>query len=160
MITQADALELFEYRDGSLYWKSSPNNNVPVGSVVGCPNKTGAVRTNIRGKWYLVHRIIFLMFYGYAPQCIDHINRDRSDNHIENLREATLSQNQYNRVAQRNNTSGIKNVSWNVAMKKWGVSLQVNKKLMRFGFFEDLELASLVAVEAREKYHKLFVNHS
>jgi hypothetical protein len=57
------------------------------------------------------------------------------------------------------NKSGIKNVCWNKKEKKWVVKLQVNKNRIHFGMFEDIELAELVATEARDKYHKTFARH-
>lgn len=54
------------------------------------------------------------------------------------------------------NNTGIKNVSWEAAKQKFRVALQVNKVRKFFGYFDDLELAELVAVEARAKYHGAF----
>lgn len=93
------------------------------------------------------------MFHGYLPKSVDHIDGDRTNNRIENLRSVTHAQNSLNRKTPTNNKSGFKNVYWDKMFKKWVVNLNVNKKKIIIGKFDDLELAGLVAEEARDKYH-------
>jgi hypothetical protein len=97
------------------------------------------------------------MHHGFMPQEVDHIDADRHNNNIENLRAATPAQNQRNKPIQRNNSSGYKNIRYKNG--KWVVELKVNGKAKYFGRFEDLELAALVAFEARDKYHGEFARH-
>jgi uncharacterized protein YkuJ len=96
---------------------------------------------------------------GVMPEELDHINRNTLDNRIENLRVANKSQNACNRTVFANNTSGIKGVSWNARNKKWFVYVDVNKKRNNIGYFDDIDLAELVAIEAREKLHGVYANH-
>jgi len=159
LITKQLCDSLFEYKDGILYWKTSPSTKIQVGSPVGSLNKKGYLSTMVNYKRYFNHRIIFLMHYGYLPKCIDHINNISFDNNIENLREANKSENNYNSKLRVTNTSGAKHVHWNKKQKKWIVSLGVNKQIKYFGSFDNFELADLVASEARNKYHKQFANH-
>ena len=67
--------------------------------------------------------------HGYFPEAVDHIDGDRFNNKIENLREATHVENHYNRKVQKNNKSGSKNVCWHKLINKWSVDLTVNKKI-------------------------------
>ncbi len=157
-LTQEQAKDLLEYRDGELYWKVS-KGPAKIGSRVGCFDKEGYRVTTINYKNYKIHRLIFMMHYGFFPQEVDHINGNKSDNSIENLREATHSLNNCNKIIQKNNTSGIKGVSWKKDRKKWDVRVAINKKNYRIGYFEDLELATLAAEMAREKYHKEYARH-
>jgi hypothetical protein len=158
-ITQDQVKELFEYCDGELYRKVKTNRNIKIGAKAGYLNKSGYVITSINGKLYFNHRIIFLMFHGYLPEFIDHIDNNPLNNQIENLREATSTQNQYNRLIQKNNTSGVKGVSWNTQKQKWHVQLRINNKLKYFGRYYDLEVAKFVAETMRYKYHGAFANH-
>jgi len=103
-----------------------------------------------------VHRLIFLLEYGYLPPEVDHINGDRQDNRIENLRPATRSENQCNRPALASNTSGYPGVSWHKKSKAWCVRVMKNGKTVVQQYFKDLELAGLVAIEARAKYHGVY----
>ena len=156
MITQQQALEAFEYRDGELYWKVPKSIRIKVGDKCDGMDCHGYKRVRYNGKLYRVHRIIFLMFNGYLPQYIDHINCDRADNRIENLREVNAIENACNRAMQSNNRTKVKGVIWRKNIKHYEVSVQVNKVKNYCGIFKDLELAELVAIEARDKYHKQF----
>jgi hypothetical protein len=157
---QESYLKLFEYRDGKIYWRENRGSQKCKGKMAGTPN-LGYLTVRVRelGGSVGVHRVIFCMQHGYMPEFIDHINGVRDDNRIENLRPATKSENKLNTANYANNTSGIKNVSWFKNNKKWGVSVSVNHKRKFLGLFEDLELAQLVAMEARNKYHGAYANH-
>jgi hypothetical protein len=87
---------------------------------------------------------------------LDHIDGIRHNNKIENLRECSFSENGFNKKLTNKNTSGYKNVVWSKQRKKWRVQMRAYGKNLSFGFYDDIELASLVAEEAREKYHKEF----
>lgn len=158
MLQQSDALKLFEYRDGKLYCKektSKKSKNV-IGQEIGHINPSEYLRTKIKYKEYFIHKIIYLMHHGYMPQIVDHIDGNRQNNKIENLRAVNLSQNQHNRGVDGRNTSGYKNVSWCKRTNKWQVSIGIINKRIHFGRFDDIELADLVAQEARNKYHGQF----
>ena len=155
MITQQLVAECFEHRDGKLYWKkvAHPNKQYLVGQEAGSIHKTGYRHVTWLGKVHKVHRLIFLLEYGYLPSEVDHINGDRQDNRIENLRAATRSENQCNRPALANNTSGYPGVTWHKASKAWCVRVMKNGRTVVQQYFKDLELAGLFAVEARSLYH-------
>ena len=108
------------------------------------------------GKSHKAHRLIFMLHNGFMPQEIDHINGDRADNRIENLRAVTRSENQCNRGVLANNTSGYAGVSWHKKSKAWVVRVMKNGKTRMLGYFKDIELAGLVAEEARSLYHGKF----
>ena len=156
MITQNRILELLEYKDGSLFWKAKPAKQIAIGKEAGCVNNHGYSVIRIDGVLHRTHRIIFLMHHGYLPQYIDHADGNKLNNSIENLREATACQNAYNKPAQSNNESGKKGVRWHKQIKHWCVEIQVNKVKHYLGIYKDLELAALVASEARSLYHGKF----
>jgi len=164
-LTQDKVKELFEYRDGALFWQNRTVDSLGRdktylnGKPAGSLDSYGYLQTKIDGKLYLNHRLIFFMFHGYLPVQVDHDDNDRSNNRIENLRPASQNQNQHNALLRKDNTSGIKNVCWNKRQKTWVVRINVNKVPKNIGCFKDLELAELVAIEARNKYHKEFANH-
>ena len=93
-----------------------------------------------------------MLHHGYMPPEIDHINGDRADNRIGNLRAVTRSQNQYNKRPQRN-ASGYRGVSWHKKSGKWCVRIGINDKVKSMGYYDDIELADLVAQEARSKFY-------
>ena len=166
MLTQEMVREMFDYReDGKLIRRhSTMGNGNQAGKVVGTtPNGTRSNRystTKVHGQHWCVHKLIYLYHYGVVPKQLDHINRDTTDNRIENLRPADTVQNACNRKLFSNNTSGCKGVSWNKVSKKWTSYISINQKFTRLGMFDDLELADLVSTEARDLYHGKYANHA
>ena len=147
---------MFEYKDGELYWKNPTGNRVKKGDRAGTstPNKScGYHRIKHNNKYIPIHRIVYEMHYGDVPEglVIDHINRNKTDNRIENLRAVTTQEN--NRNVDVRNSTNVRNVYWHTANKKYNVQLSVNGKQKHFGSYDDLELAEFVAQEARELYY-------
>jgi len=156
IITQEYLQSIFEYKNGSLYWKISPCPRVKIGNIAGSDHSKGYIKCKVFKKDFYVHRLIFLHQNGFLPKNIDHINGNKSDNRIENLRDCNQSQNSCNVGLKITNTSGYKNVSYNKKRKKWQVSIKLNNKSYFFGQFDNIELAKLAAKKARHKYHQEF----
>ena len=150
--------ELFEYRDGFLFWKIS-RPHVKIGQKAGFSGDRGYWKITVGNRMYRAHRIIFLFHHGYLPAEIDHIDGDRQNNKIENLRPANRSQNLVNKGLSNKNTSGAKNVSWVKDRNKWEVQMYVNKKKTFVGRFDDLEVAKAAAVAFKNQHHGEFANH-
>jgi hypothetical protein len=159
MITQEMLHKLFRYENGILYWKTKHSKKVLIGNMAGGLKPNGYVQVRINNKKYLAHRLIFLMHHGYVPDVLDHIDCNPSNNKIENLRPATSSTNLMNRRKQRNNSSGIKNVHWSKKYNKWVVRIGLNKKVIHICYCQDIELAELASIEARNLFHKEFAQH-
>ena len=153
--------ELFDYdkETGDLIWKACKSRRVKVGAIAGSLESNGYKRLKINFKSYLVHRIVFLMHKGYLPKTIDHINGDRLDNRIENLRAVTANQNQHNRKLNSNSTSGFKGVSWCKRDNKWKATIKLEGKRINLGRFNTIEEADAVVRAAREELHGTFANH-
>ena len=105
-------------------------------------------------KIYLAHRVIFAIHKGYMPEFIDHIDGNKLNNKIENLRACTDQQNKFNMTVKACSKSGIKHVM--KFKNAWNVRMRINGKMKHIGQFKDLELAQLVAEEARLKFHGEF----
>ena len=159
MIAASDVLKNFEYKDGFLYWKTN-RSGIQVGRQAGSMEKNKYYRIKFNGKKYLTHRLIFSMHHGFMPKFIDHIDGNPKNNKIENLREATRIQNGQNKKVQKNNTSGIKNVTWEKSANKWRVRIAINGKIKSFGCYKNIEMAKFVATEARNKFFKEFANNN
>jgi hypothetical protein len=159
ILTQNQVRNLFEYRDGELFWKVFTSPSAPIGSKVGHLASDGYIQTHIKRKFYRNHRIIFLYHHGYLPQYIDHIDGNRSNNQIENLREATKHQNGCNTKINKNNTSGVKGVSWHKKTKKWYVRVSIHRKSISIGYYDSLEDAKIAMIEARNKHHGKYARH-
>lgn len=153
------ARERFDYNDGNLVWKSNRGGTARAGSLAGYMTDRGYIEVNLSGKKIKAHRLIYLLHYGYMPNEIDHADGNKSNNRIENLREATRSQNQHNQTARKNNTSGVKGVVWNKAKQKWDAQITVNRKKLNLGRYDSLDAAMAAVVIARNEHHGEFANH-
>jgi hypothetical protein len=152
--------EYFEYKSGELYWIKKPCSRIVIGTNAGSLNKVNKrFYVRINKKRYLRSRLIFAMHYGYFPKEVDHKDGNTLNDRIENLRACLPSQNQKNRKLQKNNTSGFKNIVFDKRHNKWQIRLVINKIQRSLGLYSDIELAELVAIEARNKYFGEFANH-
>jgi|LakMenE18May11ns_1017448.scaffolds.fasta_scaffold9432827_1 hypothetical protein len=159
ILTQEKLHQLFDYKNGELFWKIRNSYSVQIGDKAGCLNTNGYYRVRINKKMYGVHRIIFAWHYGYFPKQIDHIDRNPSNNKIENLREANPSQNMGNSVYKAG-ISGKKNVLWRKNRQKWVVQIKFRGKNIVKGSFNTVEEAEQYAINLREKLHQNFANHN
>lgn len=144
--------DYLEYKEGLLFWKQSRGNQFTrEGSEAGKVDSSGYKRLVFNGKRYLAHRVIFFLHNKYLPKYVDHINGDRLDNRIENLREVTAQQSAFNTITNRILPKNVYK-----KLNRYVVKLRLNGKLYYFGSFKDLELAEIVAEEARDKYHGMY----
>ena len=123
---------------GVFTWKTKPSKNVLVGSVAGCVNKLGYRVITINKKQYREHRVAWLYVRGVNPKLLDHINRDKTDNRIINLREASTQENARNQGLNPRNKSGFNGVSWCKLTGKWKAQIVVSRKTISIGYFCDL----------------------
>jgi hypothetical protein len=122
-------------------------NTRDAGKIAGSAHKVLGYRfICLQYKKYLAHRLAWLYTYGMWPIQIDHINHNRSDNRIINLRETTQAENLKNQSKRSDNTSGITGVYWRKDRDKWKAAITVNQKQKHLGNFLDFN----DAVEARK----------
>lgn len=153
---------VWEYRNDGLYWLIKCGRGIsvkhPGDKVVVAPDSLGYEYVTWERKHYAIHRVVFLLNHGWLPDCIDHIDGNPTNNNISNLRAATRLQNQHNRRVNSKSKTGIKNV--HPHQGKWIVRFSIKGRTTRFGCYEDIELAELVAQEVRFKLHKEFTRHA
>jgi hypothetical protein len=157
--------ELFTYSfvEGALYWKiyDTPKRagNHPK------PKKYCTVK--IGYSTYQRHRLIWAFFYGDpGPWIVDHINKSRNDDRIENLRIADFSKNRCNAKMSRTNTSGFKGVMLIVRNNKlakpyvrWRARIHMNHQCVNLGTYSTKEEAAAAYAEAANRLHGEFVGH-
>ena len=159
-LNQKEVLDAFEYKDGKLYWKLKASRKTIIGQEAGTTNNKGYRIVVWNKKRYRSHHLVYLMFKGVIPDQVDHINGDKQDNHIENLRAANNSQNQWNKKNYANNKTGHKNVKWVERIRKYVVSISVCGKSKHIGVFDDINNAVISAKQARNLYHGDFACHN
>lgn len=159
-----ELLEIDLTSPSGLRWKVTRTGTALANGIVGGLQSNGHYRMKIDNKDYYNHRIIYALYHNLEidqlPKYLDHIDRNPSNNNPLNLRPATLSQNQGNRSLSKNNTSGIKGVSWNKKAQKWKAVLMMNGINTFLGYFEDIEVAKRVYEEASRSYFGEFSNTS
>lgn len=140
MITYERANELFEYHDGKLLNKITRRGSQK-GKQRGYYDKDGYLRTHVDKKEYSVHRIIFLLEYGFNPKMVDHIDRNPGNNHIGNLRACTQSQNTA-ASGPKGGSSKYKGVHWREREKRWTSSVFKEGRRHYLGYYKDEEEAA------------------
>ena len=164
MLSYGDVKEIFDYDSvsGDILWKKTRYKS-RIGKLAGNLNKGGyrelsvtAPGTNKKQRMY-AHRVAWLLTHGKWPEKhIDHINGNKTDNRLVNLREVTNQENHKNMKRHAGNKSGSTGVYWSKATSKWQAYICIDGKQTYLGVYADLE----EAIKAREdaeimaKYHK------
>ena len=132
MITQKELKELLHYDPdtGVFTWKVQ-RGKVKRGDIAGCKDKEGYPMVTISRRMYFAHRLAWLYVYGEWPSLVDHINRDKSDNRIKNLRIATNQENCRNR--ESSGKSNHKGVYWQKSHKRWVARISINGERIYLG---------------------------
>lgn len=160
MVTQAQLHELFDYdgHTGNLIWKVA-RQGIRVGDVAGCINTRGYRTIRLSGCGYLAHRLIWMHHHGKLPdRQIDHIDRDKLNNRIENLRDVPQSINLLNR--DKPNKTGFAGVT--KARNKFRAGLGIFGKTVHLGTFDTAEeaheafkIAHVAAYGANSEYYEV-----
>jgi hypothetical protein len=158
MVDPSELKQLFRYdaETGKLYWLERPVTSHYVttwnarfaGQEAFSVSGQGYKEGKIHGSRYSAHRVIWAMVHGYWPEMIDHINGDRADNRIENLRAVSNMENQRNAKLQINSTSGIAGVTWRKERNSWRAFIYNQGRMIdlgRFANFDDAVTARKVA---------------
>jgi hypothetical protein len=139
---------------GELTWAKSPSPRIKVGAKAGSVGKKGYVVLGLKNRHYKAHRVVWLLVNKSWPKMsLDHINGVKTDNRIENLREATVTLNLANREKQKDTSSRFKGVHWVKAEKKWKAGIRVEGKKRHLGYFSCEESAAKAYdAEAKKLY--------
>jgi len=141
----------YDLLTGKVFWKVSPANRVQIGDEVGWVGKRGYREVHVCGVRYYVHRVVWLLCYGYFPENgIDHIDRNPTNNRIENLREVSQQCNLRNYGNPSDNTSGVKGVCWVKGRKRWAVSITVLGQTYHIGSHKSFDEAVLFRLAAEQ----------
>lgn len=145
----------YNHETGIFKWIVSNSNRVKVGQEAGYLGPDGYKYIRINNILFRAHRLAWLYVNGSMPSIfIDHINGNRSDNRISNLRLATHSQNLLNTNKKSHNTSGYKGVSFYKG--KWVAECRSNHVRKYLGRFETAEEASIAYINYAKENHKEF----
>jgi hypothetical protein len=160
-LTQAQALNLLNYNpDTGIFIWANPNyrSNRHPGMVAGSVNAEGCNTIGIRvgevDHRIKAHRLVWLMHYGHWPlHDVDHIDGDRNNNKISNLRQATPRQNTFNVGIRTTNNSGYRGVSWHRPLSKWRAQIHTDGRGQHLGYYDTPQEASAAYEQAARRVH-------
>ncbi|EMQ4858705.1 HNH endonuclease [Morganella morganii] len=162
MLTFSEVDKFLSYNPltGDLRWKIQASSRAKVGDIAGCVRSDGYLQIQLHGKRYKNHHVAWLLSYGRWPEkTIDHVNRNRSDNRISNLRLATVTENNWNQGISARNTSGVKGVHYDHVRRRWVAQIQANGKNRQIGRYIHLHQAEAAIKKARSVIHGQFASH-
>lgn len=150
---------------GCLFWLARPSHLFVVpeladawnrrfaGTRAGSVKGNGYIQVCLSGTIVLAHRVAWALYYGDWPTGkLDHLNGDRTDNRIENLRIATDLENQRNLKRRSDNTSGHCGVFWNKNTLKWTAAVSVKGRQVYLGSFQELDDAVSARLRASREF--------
>ena len=149
----ATASRLLRYEDGLLYWNAR-RQNIQVGDRIDCHCKQGYVVLGLFGRVFYAHTFVWLLCNKEWPSRIDHINRVKDDNRIENLRTCTVSQNASNRTKTKMTLSGYTGVV--KKSDRYFAQIRHDSKTNYLGMFDTAELAAIAYDKACVAKHGEF----
>jgi hypothetical protein len=155
IVTQHTLKSLLTYdaETGWFRWRTTRSNR-RAGSLAGHLHPRGYVRIVVCKQTYDAHRLAWLYVYGDWPKGqVDHINRVKNDNRIQNLRCVTRSQNRQNSAVNCNSTTNIKGVGWHKHAQKWCARITIDGARIQLGVFESINDAIAARKAAETLYH-------
>lgn len=153
MITQERLHEVFSYHHSGLLINKVRRGNSACGKIAGRVMDNGYIRISVDRKEYAAHRLVWLYHHGYFPEHdLDHVNGDRSDNRVENLRQATRAENMQNeKRARANNKTGLLGVCPHGS--GFRAQITVLGKVIRLGTFRTPQEAHKIYLQHKRDLH-------
>jgi hypothetical protein len=161
MLTQERLKEVLYYNpETGNFTNNVRRANRHAGERAGCVNALGYIKVSVDGKQYLGHRLAWLYVYGEMPKQIDHINCERSDNRIANLRPCNDKLNHQNVVrAHKDSTSGKLGAYCYGKKGRFRSRIMVDGKAQHLGCFDSIEAAHKAYVAAKAQIHPFSTLH-
>lgn len=148
---------MFDYNNGYLYWKVKISDKITPGKKAG--SRSGKYEIiKINKQNYYTHRLVFFIHYGFMPETIDHIDNNPRNNKIENLREASYSENLRNTTKKTKALSRFKGVTFSKKDNKWVSRIKLIDKRITLGYFDNETDAAKAYDIAAIKYFGNFAN--
>jgi hypothetical protein len=156
-LTQEMVREALSYNPstGEFKWAVT-RGAIKAGYPAGSKHNRGYLTIRLFGKLYLLHRVAWLYEHGAWPEeQIDHINGDKKDNRIANLRCVSGAINAQNKSAAigSNKSSGLLGVSYNKKLGRWHAYINVNRRRKFLGYHDTAETAHAAYIKAKREIH-------
>lgn len=155
MISNSRLKDILSYNEitGIFIWRDEPDD------IAGTDHSMGYLTITIDGETNFAHRLAWLYVYGKWPkEHIDHVNHDKADNRISNLRDVAHKENMKNCKISKNNTSKVTGVYWKKLRNKWASQIAVDYKVISLGTFNDF-FEAVCSRKSAENKHGFHANH-
>lgn len=154
LLTAEEVRHALDYapETGVFKWRNPRANRMKAGDIAGGLQGNGYIRIFIGYRGFMAHRLAWLYMHGDWPYVIDHINRNRTDNRISNLRNATPEINNRNREYPVG-ASSLPGAAFCSRSKRWRASILVNRIKRHLGMFDTAEEASAAYLAAKDCFH-------
>ena len=152
-ITQAELMDAIDYdpKTGVFAWRKDVSNTVRKGDIAGYVDMNGYRVIGINGLHFKAQRLAWLWVHGYHPEnMVDHKDRNKDHNWIDNLREVSNSCNIRNIDNPVDNKSGVKGVGWNRRYNRWRVDIGLNGRQHGVGMYDDFDDAVCARLAAEQ----------
>lgn len=131
------------------------------GDPLGSVGSHGYMTTMVAGRAYLLHRLAWFMVHGRWPkEAIDHIDQNKLNNRLSNLRECTLGENNWNLPLSPLNSSGVTGVHWDKRSGRWMATIRADGKTKYLGKFKQKDDAASAYQSAVSRYRGHFLEAS
>ena len=150
-------LVCYDPLSGEIRWRFSQSPRFKPWALAGFTTRQGYIDIKVDGRTYKAHRLAWLYMTGEHPSKeVDHINRVKSDNRWENLRQASRDENQWNASLRSDSTCGVSGVTFNKQSGKWKTQCRANKKRYFLGSYDTKEEAAAAVYRFRMERHGEF----
>ncbi len=163
IISQELVKALFDYdcNSGVFTRKLTTGSKAKIGSLAGILTEKGYIDIIVNGHKYKAHRLAWLYCFGEFPvQQLDHIDNNRSNNSLDNLREASTLENSFNKQISSLNTTGYKGVSIDKRSNRYRAYITINGKQKSLGYYATAAEAGQAYIEAAQALHGEFYNEN
>lgn len=157
-LTREELQRLLEYdQQSGNFIRRINRHKHKAGEVAGCLHPFGYVHIRIGSQAYKAHRLAWFYVHGNWPDGeIDHIDRNKANNSLANLRVVTRKGNVENTGPTKRSKSGIKGVSWKAQCQRWQAQITHNRKKIYLGVFKDIQEAQLAYETAAKQFFKSY----
>lgn len=138
---------------GLFHWIKSPSRRAKEGARAGCLNNSGYIVIRLKNELFYAHRVAYALVYGEIKNYIDHINRDKQDNRIKNLRDVKMAENNVNRKLSSNNSTAKTGTSYSRLHKKYVAYIDYAGKRITLGYRKSLTSAVALRRAAELKFY-------